>query len=321
MKTHDWIKAKITEAGATLTGEIEDFHVTSTAAVLRANTDRGWLYFKGTIPVFKHEAAVTATLAAWFPDYLPQVVAVDAERGWLLMEDAGISLRELAKQTGQPPVLDTMLRNFATLQQQAAPRVEELLAAGLPDWRLDKLPGLFQSLLADTDYLMIGHKDGMTAEHYARLCAFAPEVEALCQQLATYNLPQTLHHDDFHTGNTTLKDGHYRFIDWGESYLCHPLCSLLIVLRYAKFVNKVDEAALAHIQQTYLECWTDYEPMPRLEAAFRLAAHLTGLTRALSWYIITKGVAPHEQAEYMDRTPYWLLNFLGNSPLELDLQV
>ncbi len=210
-----------------------------------------------------------------------------------------------------------MVRRFALLQQGAVRYVEPLLALGVPDRRLDQLPDLYLALLADLPALRVGHPDGVSGQELARLRAFAPEVRALCARLAAFNLPATLQHDDFHSGNVAFADGQYRFLDWGEGFVAHPFYSLLIALRDAKFILEHDEATLNAMRDVYLACWTDYEPMERLCEALALTHRLAALCRAITWWQVLAPISSgDDRAENADAVPYWLLTFLNNTPME-----
>ena len=53
-------------------------------------------------------------------------------------------------------------------------------------------------------------------------CALAPRFAELCERLAGYGVPETLHHDDFHDANIFVCGDRYTFADWGESCVAHP---------------------------------------------------------------------------------------------------
>ena len=57
------------------------------STVLRVPTTEGDLYFKAVSAIHLFEAALTGLLAELQPGRVPEVVAMDARRGWLLMRD------------------------------------------------------------------------------------------------------------------------------------------------------------------------------------------------------------------------------------------
>ncbi len=262
-----------------------------------------------------HEPALVAALAEWSVD-VPRILATDSDRGWFLMADAGPTVREWVRADGDRSRSEDMLRRFAALQQAAVPHVDHLLALGVPDRRLDRLPALYDQLLTDTDTLMVGHPDGVSRDDLTRLVSFGPTLHNLCDQAAGYKLPQTLEHDDFHSGNTGVLDGHYRFFDWGESFIAHPFYSLLIALRDAKYILEYDDASLNHLRDVYLACWADYEPLERLRDVLAITHRLAALGRALTWWQVLAQADETTRAQDGDAVPYWLLACLNDTPLD-----
>lgn len=316
---HHWIHEHIELSGAKMTGEIENVRITPTSTVLRVATDRGMVYFKA--PGFAYEAPLTEALAAWFPANMPGVLATDRARGWLLTADAGRELRVLIRASSSVdeylPHLEEMLRQYAALQQATGSRVGELLAFGVPDRRTEKLPHLYKDLLENPSTLLVGKENGLSEAQLAQLRAYLPQLETLCRRLAEYNIPPTLHHDDFHTANMAIRGKDCVFMDWGESCIAHPFYSLMMVLRVTKFLHEGDEATLNRLQQVYLGCWTAFEPMSRLLEAYALAAQLGALCRALTWHQINVNLDEKDRGEDAEAVPYWLLTFFNNSTMEL----
>lgn len=310
---HPWINDQLSLRGE-VARQIEPVRTGPTGYVLAVETGSRRCYFKACAGIAAHEPALAAALAAWFPEDVPPVLAVDEPRRWFLMADAGPTVRELIRADGDRSRSAEMVRRFAALQQAAIPYGDHLLALGMPDRRLDRLPDLYARLVADTPALLIGQEDGVSPADYERLQAFTPRT--LCDQLADYNLPATLHHDDFHSGNTGLSGTQVRFFDWGESFVAHPFYSLLIALRDARYILHYDQTALDYVRDAYLDCWTGYEPVARLREALALTHRLAALSRALTWWQVLAHAEPDYRAENADAVPYWLLTFLNNTPME-----
>ncbi|HSP74304.1 MAG TPA: hypothetical protein VLN26_18180, partial [Gaiellaceae bacterium] len=74
-------------------------------------TADGALFLKQCAPVQAFEVPLTAALASRWPDRLPEVVAADERRAWLLLRDGGVRLRE----HGLEP-FPAALRLYAELQ-------------------------------------------------------------------------------------------------------------------------------------------------------------------------------------------------------------
>jgi hypothetical protein len=307
-----WIHMELAQHNLQLRGAIEQPHVRPWSTVLRVPTDQGLLYMKATAPVLNHEAALTAALSRWRPDCMPAVLAVDEERGWLLLGDSGVSLRSLLKTQGESSHWQKILPIYAEMQIELAARLDQLLTLGALDRRLAVLPGKFEHLLTDVDMLCIDHEDGLSGEEYTQLEALAPQFAQMCEQLACYDLPETLHHDDFHDGNIFVHAGHYTFADWGESCVAHPFFTLVVTLRSVAYTLQLGPAdpLLLKLRDIYLEPWTLYGSMADLRSAFALANRVGMVNRALTWYRVVCALEEPYRSEQIDAVPGWLHEFL-----------
>lgn len=126
------------------------------SAVLRTPTSAGTVFCKATAPSLAYEPALTAALAAWYPDLLPGVVAADPARGWLLLADAGATLRSQIASADDLWHWERVLPRYAELQIALAGRRDELLALGALDRRLATLPAKYAALLDDAAALRLG---------------------------------------------------------------------------------------------------------------------------------------------------------------------
>ena len=304
-----WVMEQLREHSYQLRAPIEQVHVRVWSCVLRVPTTTGDLYFKSASPAFAYEPVLTASLAKLWPAHLPAVLAVDAERHWMLMQDAGTTLRR-SEQGRDVHAWETMLELFARIQIDSAAHQNQLLSQGCPDRRLDQLPVLFDALLETRAALLIGQKEGLSEEEYERLRGMGPEVRALCAELASYPIPEALHHDDFHDGNIMLKDGRYLFFDWAECALAHPFYTMIIVLRYTRYALEFSNADLTRLRDAYLAPWTRYAPVELLLQAFDLAQRLGLLCRALTWHATVSSLEESERWAYADSVPWNLRSFL-----------
>src|SRR5207249_3719648 len=80
----DWIGAHVAPIGA-----IETAHERPWSTVLRVPLGNGVAWFKACSPAQAFEPRLTAELFARWPDRMPEVLAHDEERAWLLLADAG----------------------------------------------------------------------------------------------------------------------------------------------------------------------------------------------------------------------------------------
>ena len=110
------------------------------STVIRVPTESGNVFFKAVAPPLRHEAALTELLGARRPDCIPPPLAVDRERGWMLMEDGGQTLRDLIATERDLSRWSDVLPLYASVQIDLMGDVTELLALGVPDLRLETLP-------------------------------------------------------------------------------------------------------------------------------------------------------------------------------------
>jgi hypothetical protein len=289
-----WIEAKLARLGLELSEPVQQPHVRPWSTVLRAPTSSGPVWLKANMPVLAHEAAVLQVLARRRPDAVPRLLAVDLERGWMLQADGGVRLRELLAGDPDPARWEKLLHLYAGLQIDAAANLGELLRAGAPDRRLAVLPAQYEELLERVDSLAGDERD--------RLRALAPRVAGLAEELEALGLPETIQHDDLHTGNAFVRNGGYVVFDWGDACVSHPFFTLHVTLRVLAWERGVEEGAaeLDRFRDAYLEPWTRFRPHAELLAALGPADLLAGICRALTWYRILSALPAATAAEYED---------------------
>lgn len=202
-------------------GPVEQFHVRPWSTVLRVPTAGGAVYFKANEPRLRFEAALVTVLAARRPDCIPPLLAADPERGWLLMADAGARLREIVAEERDLSRWLEILPLYAGVQRDTVPDVAAMLAAGTPDLRLAVLPERYEALLDDVPEL---------ARNDPRLRRAIPRVHSLRDELASFGVPETIDHDDFHDGQIYVRDGRYLLLDWGDACVTHPFFTLAVTL-------------------------------------------------------------------------------------------
>jgi len=216
-EAHAWIRERLRERGLRLTDAIEQPHVRQWSTVLRVPTSSGTMWFKANAPVLAYEAAVVDVLARTRPDLVPELVAAELDRGWMLMGDGGERLREIVERERDLGRWLDVLPLYAELQLDLACSADELVALGAPDRRLAVLPGQYEKLVDELGGLSIGGRD--------RFRALAPEVAELCRRLEAVKIPETIQHDDLHDGQVFVRGGRYLFLDWGDSVVSHPFSS------------------------------------------------------------------------------------------------
>jgi hypothetical protein len=299
-QAEEWIRERVD-----VTGEIEQPHVRWWSTVLRVPTADGDLFFKAVQPVHRFEAALTARLAELQPTRVTEVVDFDAERGWLLMRNAGRRLRELVESAADLDHWQRVLPEYAQLQIEVAPYTEELLALDVPDERLAVLPDLFRELLSVQPY-------GLADDEYRQALASVPRFEEMCRALAEDGLPETIQHDDLHDGQVFVCDDRYLVFDWGDSCISHPLHSLTVTLRSIAWRLDLPPggAELRRLRDVYLE------PFGRSAEVGDLAYRTGTIARAIAWHRMVRVREPEfVEEDDLSGPAYGIRVFLENGPI------
>lgn len=282
--SQDWAAERLREIGIETIGPIERLDARAWSRQFRIPTSAGSVYFKCSPPAFGHEAALTRALSEWFPGDVPEVLAIDAERNWMLTADFGPDQR-FTEPARILLACAEMIPTFTGIQVNAARHVEDMLETGCPDHRLAVLPDLFDELVAGPGdpELLIGHPRGLTPEEFGRLRLLTRDFRKICGRLASFSLPETVVHADIWRGNFVVTEDGPLIFDWAESVVAHPFCSLEVILRDVDALSGGDQLFLSRIRDTYLKAWRHFERRDRLDEAAGLAAVPALVSRALMW--------------------------------------
>ncbi len=201
--------------------------------LVRFETTDGYIYLKHTPALFALEPTIIQILREKFHACVPTVIAHNPELHCFLMKDAGKSLREILKQRFDEALLCRAIEQFTLLQLAVADRVDVFLDIGVPDYRLDKLPGLYKEMISQKDLLMA---DGLSAMEINEYEALLPKISKLCKKLSAYSIKETIVQLDFNDNNTLIDEisQAITIIDVGEIVISHPFISLLNCLEQIK---------------------------------------------------------------------------------------
>lgn len=314
-QAHEWILAETSRQSIQITGEIEQPHVYAWSTVLRVPTNQGTLFFKATAEETRYEAALTQMLAGWFPDCMPELIAVDTSRGWMLMRDSGEQLRAAIRPTKDVRPWEPVIERYAEVQIGCAEHIDEILALGIPDHRIAVLPGLFTELLSDVVSLMIDQEKGLTSAEYQKLLSLTERFETICRDLASYGIPESLNHGDFHDGNVLIKDGRITFFDWGDANVTHPFVSLRTFFVSMEISLQLEDYApptpeMKVLLDRYLERWEHIVDKDYLPKVYNLSRPVASISKALAWQQGISRMPDAVRAEYVWIVPEVLREFM-----------
>jgi len=252
----------------------------SLSCVIRAETGRGVVYFKATNQqpkLFANETLVTQRLAERFPGRVPMPLAIDTERGWMLLTDFGPDLRT----SHGDDATRLALAGYAPLQQQTLGQETELLAMGCIDRRPAHLAQEVAHLLTQEEALSTLANDErqklLSVDWQARISVFA-------------DTPCGLVHGDLHTGNIASGMNGLLYFDWTDASVALPWMDLL-----EPFFQKDEEAT-----QSLLASWST--PIP----PWKEIAPLIALHHAVSYHHIHDATEPCVQHELGANLPLFL---------------
>ncbi|MEM8718612.1 MAG: aminoglycoside phosphotransferase family protein [Cyanobacteria bacterium P01_G01_bin.39] len=302
----NWIKQELDRIGAKQLAPVEYVKSWSISCVLRVETSIGNLYLKqaSTLPLFCDEPVVTNELAKLFPNHIPQVISINREHSWLLLQDFGKPLgNQVSIQTKQK-----VYRLLAQIQIQSIKYCDGLLNIGCLDRRLNHLQLQIDPLM---DYAAT--QCDLSTSQIEKLYKLAPYLKSLCSQLENYNIPQTLVHGDLHLHNVALNNGNYLLFDWTDACITHPffdLFELFFPTRNhtwrASLQSLWRQPILRWLQNTYLSQWIEYESASRLLEAWNIARPLCALHHAVTYQHIMINLEPRSKNEFTHALPPFL---------------
>jgi len=279
-----WVDAELGRRGLGPVTEAEQVRVWEFSHVLRLRAGDVTLYFKALPASGAKEPRLTSRLVAMHPDVVPELIAVDLDRRWLLMRATpGPELTDV----GDPLCWEQAATSCARIQLDWLSREDELAAVGCPRVALSWLSAQVAPLLADGVAL-----GGLPAPAAARLRHRGPELERLCAELAEHAVPDSLEHGDLWAANVILGPRGPVLIDWEDALLAHPFFSpslLLLSLEHTDALAGVPDAR-SRIREAYLGPWRERGPLRgwpagRLERAFEVAQEVALLHYAVQFWL------------------------------------
>jgi hypothetical protein len=285
--------------------------------VLRASSAQGAAYFKACASGGRHEPALVRTLAERWSDRVPVPLALDAQRGWLVLPDLGRTLRE---ELGGADGMESWLRllpRYAEIQLASRLETPRWLALGVPDRRPERLPGLFRDLVRDSRALCLGRPGGLLPSERDALGQLLPDLAARGRELASLPCAAALDHGDLHDANILVCDRGSFFCDWADASITHPFCSLLVTCTRLvdDFASSDGVRRLARLPDTYLEPWSQLAPVASLRPLFASALWIAHLSCALVWQRVLRGVSDSAREEWQLRVPDWLRRWQASRDL------
>ncbi|HEU5485137.1 MAG TPA: aminoglycoside phosphotransferase family protein, partial [Microlunatus sp.] len=185
------------------------------SALWRLPTTAGPIWLKVVPDFFGHEGAVID----WIGEpTAPRLYAFEHGRA-LIGDVPGSPNHDVHDRDRLRPMVDLLIH----LQRRAVDRLEQLIRIGVPDRRLGHM---VPEIAAVVDH----HGAALTVAERRTLEALVAALPARLASIADCGVPDTLVHGDFHAGNVAGRPGGYVILDWGDSFIGHPLIDELALV-------------------------------------------------------------------------------------------
>ena len=287
-----WIESNIADVT-----EVRQFATWCNSCILRVESAAGRSFFKASPAYFVSEPIVTELLAEHFPGRVPDVLARDAERGWMVLEDLGDEPADLL------PVGERIgaLTAIAELHAASVPDTDALLEGGC----LDRRPAVLAeqiAALADDPTLLLPDDLG---DRFQRA---VPLLQELCAEVAASPVPATLVHGDLHAGNIMRTDGRFVTFDWTDACVADPFVDVLM------FLSRLpdDPGIRASFLDAYLDVWSDAVPRSELVTWTKLAEPVAAMHHAVTYRGIYDAFGDYEWWLFEGSFPRWIEHALGS---------
>jgi len=230
-------------------------------ALLRMTSDDGrhyWLKAAGRPNT--HEFALTRLLWDRCPEFLPTLVAMKSEWSAWITEHAGDSLPD-APGAGE---LVQVARCWARLQLLTIGQTKELLVAGAIDQRVPALRNQIDAVIARLIEAMARQTSTKAVPlSRDRLLELGEILRDACLRLETFDIPDTLIHNDLNEGNILRNGTTYVFTDWSEAAVGNPLLS-------CERLCQLNRVGAENIRAVYRDCRSDRLASGGIDEAFAL---------------------------------------------------
>jgi hypothetical protein len=314
-----WVAESLRPLGVRLTGRSEQPHARAWSSAIRfdvSGEQRVW--FKVDGPGGRHEPALLRLLAKRVPGLVPGVLAVDVDRGWSLCRDAGPMLREVRAADDSWEVWERVLVRYADAQVTLAGARDEVLATGVVEVSAATLPEDLRRLLEQLAALPVAD-GGLDPVDRERLTAMLPAFDDWCAELAASPVPDSVQHDDLHSGNVCCPpDAPELVIDWGDATWGCPLATMLTTMNSLAFHaglftegEEIDAPPVLRARDAYLEPFTRYADRADLVRLVDLARRTGCVGKALSYQRALQDAPRAAHAELDHPVRAWLLEVLG----------
>jgi hypothetical protein len=227
------------------------------------------------------EVALYGLLERVAPKWILPPIAIDTERGWVVLPDGGSALGEGLSADRLVDALVAVLPLYGQFQRDLMPHVKSLLSVGVTDMRAAIMPRRFDEAMAAVENYVA--RNAAEKNTYRRVLDMRETFVEWCERLGAATVAPSLDHNDLHSRNIFMVNGIPRFYDWGDSVVAHPFASMLVGLGALGRQFDQDGREVRRARDAYLEAFGDLAPRAELVAELELAVRVSKVARALVW--------------------------------------
>jgi len=235
-----WMSDRLVEVGRPATGPVEQVYIRGISSLLRVTTASGAAFMKASFPLFHHEALVARLLHERMPHLTPEVLAIEPDKGWLLMVDFG---ERVVRDAADDGLRRAGIRALVDIAGSFVGRTDELASVGCPRRPLARIPDDLAVALADPV--------GSECVTEKRGPVLLEGVAAAVERLLEVDSPETLIHGDFHEGNVAVTGDGVLVFDWSDTAIGSPLVDA------ATWLSEIDAPdSRQAAREAFLDAWS-----------------------------------------------------------------
>ncbi len=253
-----WAHSILARNGLDKTGRVEGIVSTPYSEVRKITQGEAVYYLKKTPAPLFVEAETLNFLHEVDPTFaIPKLVDADKDNFCFLLKSCGEqTLRALFATQMDIDLLKRSISEYQRIQKSCIPHIPELLEMGVQDWRLSRLPDVYERFVSDDVSLT---KWGIDSDIRKKLRTLKGAFAGLCREIAAYNIPDTLNHSDFQENNMVIDSatGAVSIIDWGEVSISPALWSAVGCFKKTCWRYKItpDHSAYQTLRQHVMAGW------------------------------------------------------------------
>lgn len=295
----DWAETAIAEHFRTAAYTARQVQARPWGTVFRLSSGGRTFWLKAYDDSGAIEAAAMQWLHGRFPSAIPAIVAISDRLSCLLLADAG---RPLGEAWSPVPLWawQAVLLQYGALQRGVEGNAEELVAYGIPFYPPADVPAMLQSMLEDTELLLVGDPRGLSVDEHRLLASSVERFTRAAAELDSAGVPLTVQHDDLSEANVCGDVQTVRFIDWADLHVGHPFASLIFPMRYVEEHHGVgrDDPEYLQVVRPYFGHWAESFDLGTLLRLSQLAAIVGIVTKAESWSRALSGLTRSGMNDY-----------------------